>query len=152
LYDAFRAGEAPAPPYEFDRASDSDKLAALTAQYQAYLAGTLPKDQLGDLSDVFPDDPQRQAEIGLAVEPDASAQDVLRQVCTECHNPTLDPSVSRARFDADLSRIDAAEIATALERIELPEGDPRRMPPNGSRRLDSGARQRLAQYLRAITQ
>jgi mono/diheme cytochrome c family protein len=152
LYDAFRAGEAPAPPYEFDRAADSEKLAALAAQYQAYLAGSLPRDQLPDLSDVFPDDPQRQAEIGLAVEPDASAQDVLRQVCTECHNPTLDPSVSRARFDADLSRIDAAEIATALERIELPEGDPRRMPPNGSRRLDSGARQRLAQYLRAITQ
>jgi mono/diheme cytochrome c family protein len=152
LYDAFRAGEAPAPPYAFDRAPDSEKLAALAAQYQAFLAGTLPKDQLGDLSDVFPDDPQRQAEIGLAVEPDASAQDVLRQVCTECHNPTLDPSVSRARFDADLSRIDAAEIATALERIALPEGDPRRMPPDGSRRLDSGARQRLAQYLRAMTQ
>ena len=152
LYEAFRAGDAPAPPYEFDRAADSDKLAAKAAQYQAYLAGTLPKDQLPDLSDVFPDDLQRQAELGLAVEPDASAQDVLRQVCTECHNPRLDPSVSRARFDADLSRIDAAEIATALERIELPEGDPRRMPPNGARRLDSGARQRLAQYLGAITQ
>jgi hypothetical protein len=152
MYDAFRAGNAPAPPYEFERAADNEKLAALAAQYQAFLAGTLPKDQLPDLSAVFPDDAQRQAEIGLTVEPDASAQDVLRQVCTECHNQALDPSVSRARFDADLSRIDSAEIATALKRIELPAGDARRMPPSGGRRLDSGARERLAVYLRALVQ
>jgi hypothetical protein len=151
LYEAFRAGNAPAPPYEFDRATDTEKLLARSAQYQAFLSGALPKDQLPDLSDVFPDDPQRQAEIGLAAEPDASAQDVLRQVCTECHNQTLDPTLSRARFDADLSRIDTAEIATALQRIELPEGDPARMPPSGARRLDSGARERLSLYLRTLT-
>jgi mono/diheme cytochrome c family protein len=150
LYDAFRAGDAPAPPYQFDRATDADKLAALAAQYQAFLSGALAKDQLSDLSDVFSDDPQRQAEIGLAVEPNATAQAVLRQVCAACHNQTLDPTVSRARFDAELSRIDSTEIATARERIELPEGDPRRMPPDGFRRLDSGARERLAAYLRSL--
>jgi mono/diheme cytochrome c family protein len=150
LYDAFRAGEAPAPPYQHERVADDAKLRALATQYQAYLAGTLSKGDLPDLSDVLPDDAQRLAEAGFGVEPDASGPNLLLQACAACHNQTLDPSISRARFDVDLSRAGRTGIEGAVVRLELPADDPRRMPPAGFRSLTSEDRRRLVQYLQSV--
>jgi hypothetical protein len=47
----FKRGEHLGPPYVEQRASDSDKLAALTTAYAAYRNGTL--EELPNLSDVF---------------------------------------------------------------------------------------------------
>jgi mono/diheme cytochrome c family protein len=150
LYDAYSNGRALAPPYHRERITDAVKLAAATEAYQAFLAGELEADELPDLSDVLPDDRQLLAEMSFAVEPDASDATLLAQGCAECHNATLDQSLSRARFDADLTRVTQAVIERALERLELPADDPLAMPPPGFRSMTAAQRSQLADYLRSV--
>ena len=68
-FDGFKRGEQLALPYYAPRVTDADKLQQLTAAYQAYRSGALAADDLPDFSDVFPDDPQTRAEIGLQTVP-----------------------------------------------------------------------------------
>ncbi len=42
--------------------------------------------------------------MSFAVEPGAIEGDLLIEACGDCHDAGLDPSLSRARFDADLTR------------------------------------------------
>jgi mono/diheme cytochrome c family protein len=100
---------------------------------------------------VFPDDPQHLAEAGFGVEPDFSGRSLLLQACAECHNQTLDPSISRARFDVDLSRAGRTGIENAVLRLELPANDPKRMPSARFRGLSSEGRRRLVEYLHSVT-
>jgi mono/diheme cytochrome c family protein len=142
-YAAFKRGDQLALPYVEQRASDADKQAALSRAYQRYRQGELP-----DLADIFPDDPQLRARIGLQSEPDATAEDTLIQACGSCHNDVLDQSLSRAKFNIDLWQLDASEITRAIERIERAPGERGVMPPPEARQLDPEARQRLLAYLR----
>ena len=98
----------------------------LTDAYRRYRAGELAADELPDLADIFPDDPLVRAQIGLQTEPDATPADALIQACGSCHNDVLDQTISRARFNIDLARLDRAAIERAIERIELP-------PPRAAR-------------------
>ena len=148
-YEAFKRGEQLALPYFDQRATDLDKQAALTDAYRRFRAGELDADELPDLSDVYSDDPAIRARIGLQTEPDASAEDVLIQACGSCHNNVLDPSISRARFNIDLSKLDRAELDIALDRIQRDPSEPGVMPPAESRQLDEGGRARLIEYLRS---
>jgi mono/diheme cytochrome c family protein len=150
LYEAFLSGDSLAPPYQYQRATDDDKLHERSAKYQAFLAGTLPQHELPDLGDVFPDDAQRLAELGFAAEPEATGPELLTQVCAACHNAALDPTLTRARFDVELSRMGRAGLENAIARLELPEDDALRMPPAGFRDLDAAARLRLVEYLRSV--
>lgn len=147
-YEAFRLGEAVAPPYFKPVATDPEKVAARAADYQRFLQGELSKDELPDMRDVFPDDPQTRAEIGLTVEPDASGPALSVQACEACHNGLLDPTLSRARFDVDLTRMSREQLDRAIERLSLPEDDPLTMPPKEARTLDPPGRARLIAYLR----
>jgi hypothetical protein len=70
------------------------------------------------------------------------------QACEACHNALLDPSLSRARFDIDVTRMSRAELDLAIERLSLPEDDPLAMPPRGARALDMAGRERLIEFLR----
>ena len=70
------------------------------------------------------------------------------QACGSCHNDVLDQDISRARFNIALSRLDAAEIALAIERIERSPDEPGAMPPQEARQLDPRAREELLEYLR----
>jgi hypothetical protein len=151
-YEAFKRGEQLALPYLETRAVDLDKQVRLSAAYRRYLAGEITADELPDLADIFPDDPQVRARIGLATEPDATAVDALIQACASCHNDVLDQTLSRARFSIDLARMDRAEIETAIERIELPSDAPGAMPPPEARQLAPGVRERLVAYLRQSAQ
>jgi hypothetical protein len=146
-YAAWKRGEQLALPYLESRATDPDKQAQLTAAYRAYLDGALDADDLPDLADIFPNDPLTRARIGLQTEPGASPVDTLIQGCGSCHNDVLDQSISRARFNVDVARLDAAERQLAAERVQRPRGMPGAMPPPEARQLDPDARDRLVEYL-----
>jgi mono/diheme cytochrome c family protein len=147
-WDAFKRGEQLALPYIEPRASDPDKLSAHTEAYKRYRAGELTEAELPDLGDIFPDDPQTRAYIGLQTEPEASPEEALIQACGSCHNDVLDQDISRARFNIDLWRLEPAEIAIAIARIELDPTQPGVMPPPEARQLDPNTRERLLDYLR----
>jgi hypothetical protein len=147
-YEAFKRGEQLALPYLETRATDPDKQAALTLAYAQYRAGASGADDLPDLGDIFPDDPATRARIGLDSEPDASPADALIQACGSCHNDVLDQSISRARFNIDVSRLDRAALDLAIDRIQLPRDAPGAMPPPEVRQLAPSSRARLIEYLR----
>jgi mono/diheme cytochrome c family protein len=73
---------------------------------------------------------------------------VLVQACAQCHNPLLDPTLSRARFRADLQGMDRAAKDRAIQRLQLPEDDPFAMPPARLRALSAEARARAIEALR----
>jgi hypothetical protein len=146
-YEAFKRGEHLALPYFDPFPSDPDKLAQLSEAYQRYRNGVIAAEELPDLADVFPEDPQTRAEIGLQSEPGATPAQTLVQVCGSCHNDVLDQQISRARFNIDLARLDRAELELAVIRISLPDDDPSQMPPREFRKLDNAARDPLIRYL-----
>lgn len=148
-YEAFSRGEQLALPYFAPRPTDADKQSRLTALYRRFRQGELSAEGLPDLSDIFPDDPQVRAEIGLQTEPGAAPARVLIQACGSCHNDVLDQSLSRARFNIALARMNQVERDRAIARIEAPRNAPEVMPPRGFRQLDSDGRRRLADYLRS---
>jgi mono/diheme cytochrome c family protein len=147
-YAAFKRGEQLALPYLDARATDPEKQAQLTEAYTRYRNGEIGAEELPDLADIFPDDPELRARIGLEVSPDASAPEALIQACGSCHNDVLDQSLSRARFNIDLSRLDREELDRAIERIELPATDSGAMPPAEFRQLTPEQRERVIAYLR----
>jgi hypothetical protein len=147
-YEAFKRGEQLALPYVDLRATDPDKQAELTRAYARYRAGEIEPDELPDLSDIYPDDAQLRARIGLVTERDATPADALIQACGACHNDVLDQSLSRARFNIALERLARSEIDSAIDRIERPRDAPGAMPPPEARQLHPSARKRLLEYLR----
>lgn len=146
-YEAFKRGEQLALPYFAARATDPTKSAQLTAAYQRFRNRELDTSELPDLADVAPDDPQTRAEIGLLVEPQATPAQALIQGCGSCHNDVLDQTISRARFNIALARLDPAERAVAIERLRLSPGSAGAMPPRDARQLDAATRERLLSYL-----
>jgi mono/diheme cytochrome c family protein len=148
-YAAFKRGEQLALPYFAPRVTDADKLARLTSAYRAYRAGEQNAADLPDFSDVFSDDPQTRAEIGLQTEPDAPPAQLLIQACATCHNDVLDQSLSRARFNVALDRLDRAELDVAIARLKAPRGAVGAMPPKDARQLDEAGLVRLIDYLAA---
>jgi mono/diheme cytochrome c family protein len=147
LYRRAQRGEAIAVPYHNVKVTDPDKLASMTAAYQAYREGELRRAELPDIRDVFPDDPQRLAEMGVMTEPGADGEAVLLQACGQCHNERLDQSLSRANFRADLEGMSRAAKDAAIARLKLPLDDPRAMPPALLRTLTPEARQRAIEAL-----
>jgi hypothetical protein len=147
-YEAFKRGEQLALPYLDARATDPIKQVQLTAAYVSYRAGEISADELPELSDIFPDDGHLRARMGLQTEPDATPPEALIQACGSCHNDVLDQTISRSHFNIDLSRLDRAELETAIARIRMPRNAPGAMPPPEARQLDPDARDRLLEFLR----
>lgn len=147
-YVAFKRGDQLALPYFRQSATDPAKQAALSEAYARYQRGELVAEELPDLADIFPDDAQTRAEIGLQTEPNAPPAETLIQACGMCHNDALDQALSRARFNIDLSRMSGDERALAIKRIELPQSSELAMPPHGMRQLDASGKERLIAYLR----
>lgn len=146
-YRRAKRGEAIAVPYHDVKVTDPDKLVAMTEAYQAFRNGELERDALPDIRDVFPDDPQRLAEMGVMTEPGADGEEVLLQACGQCHNDRLDQTLSRANFQADLEGMSRAAKDRAIERLKLPASDPHAMPPPLLRVLTPEARQRAIEAL-----
>jgi cytochrome c553 len=148
-YDAFKRGDQLALPYFAPRVTDPDKHARLRDAYASYRNGQLSESELPDLGDVFSDDPQVRAELGLQTEADATPEQTLIQACGSCHNDVLNQQISRARFNVDLWKLDATEIQRALERLERATGELGVMPPPEARQIPAEARRRLLDYLKS---
>jgi hypothetical protein len=146
-YEAFKRGEQLALPYFDPRPTDGAKQATLTAAYQHYRKKEIGAAELPDLSDIFSDDPQTRAELGLQTEPSATPAQALVQACGTCHNEVLDQSISRARFDIDIAHMSRAELDVAVARLSLPRSSPDAMPPAGRRQLDAAGLTALIGYL-----
>jgi cytochrome c553 len=146
-YAAFKRGEQLPLPFYAPRATDPDKQARLTQAYQRYRAGELPAAELPDLADIFPDDPQLRAEIGLATEPSATPAETLVQACGTCHNDVLDQTLSRARFNIALGRMPRAELELAVVRMQVASSDAGVMPPAGRRQIPADKLAELIAYL-----
>lgn len=148
IYETAKRGEAISVPYHDVKVTDPNKLANMTAAYLDYRAGTLPREELPDITDVFPDDQELLAQMGFATEPGMSGEEVLLQACGQCHNDHLDQSLSRARFNVDLSKLSGEEKARALARINLPIEHKSVMPPARFRRLSDDAKAQLSALLK----
>lgn len=83
----------------------------------------------------------------------------MRQACTQCHNSRLDQTISRARFNIDLNASSNlsggvltsserdAEIALAINKLQLPAEDVCKMPPESFRTLDPAELDLVISYL-----
>lgn len=147
-YERAQRGEVIPVPYHDVKVTDEAKLEQRSAAYQAYLSGELDRSELPDLRDVFPDDAQRLAEMGIGTEPGSSGEAVLIQACSMCHNERLDQSQSRARFRADLQGVSREEKEVAIARLGLPANDAHAMPPARLRTLSREARERAIAALK----
>jgi mono/diheme cytochrome c family protein len=127
LYQTSLAGQAIPPPYFKAKVTDPDKLEFATNAYQTFLKTGSTKD-LPDIRRVFDDG----ALPWMSMRPKAGAtgEEMLVQMCSQCHNSRLDPSLSRAKFDAtNLAGLDPGVKAMAISRMQLPASDIRHMPP-----------------------
>lgn len=148
LYRAAQRGETITVPYHDVKVTDPKKLAAMSAAYQAYRRGDLARSALPDIRDVFPDDPERLAHMGMMTEPGLSGEGVLMEACASCHNAHLNQNLSRARFAADLTGMGREEKDRAIERLMLPPSHPLAMPPARLRMLTPEARARAIKALK----
>lgn len=134
LYDAYLGGTAIPPPYHDFRITDAAELSAMSDAYNAVRDGSMPVDQLPDISDVFLD--AALPDMTIAPRPGASGDEILRQMCIQCHNSRLDQTLSRARFNVeDLASMSASEKAIAIERLMAPKDSAELMPPRRFREL-----------------
>jgi hypothetical protein len=143
IYESARRGEAIPVPYHDVKVTDPVKLAKMTEAYRAYTDGTLSVDALPDIRDVYPDDPERLAELGFATQPGTSAPEALFQACSQCHNDRLDQSISRADFNPALALTSTKAESEAIKRLQLPGDDIRAMPPRRLRSLAASVRDDL---------
>jgi hypothetical protein len=103
---------------------------------------------LPDLRDVFPDDAMRLSEMGVGTDPRLDGPALLIQTCSQCHNSSLDQSLTRARFRPDLAAMSREEKDVAIARMMLPPSDPLAMPPLRLRVMTRAARQLAIDALR----
>ena len=127
LYDRFVQGTAIAPPYHEVKVTDPTKLAAASAAYRDLASGKLSPAAFPDTRDVLQDSGLR--DMGYMVKDGLSGDQILVQACSQCHNSRLDQSISRARFNVDLSKMSAKEKNRAIARMNLPDDDALKMPP-----------------------
>jgi hypothetical protein len=144
IYNNSVAGQFIATPYHDVKVTDPDKLAYMTAQYQGYLAGT--QTTIPDIRDVFLDGGLR--DLGFAPKAGIDGNTLLQQVCQECHNANLDPSVSRDNFRVDqLARMSRVEKDLAIARIKLGQDTRLVMPPPLYRTVTDAEKQSMISEL-----
>lgn len=117
----------PLPSYKIDITSDLDRQEAIDS-YKAVTDGVAPPDSLVHPSGAIAYD--SMVEMSVVPREDATAEEILSHMCARCHNSKLDPSLSRARFDATaLGELTAFEKLTIADRISRPHEDKFMMPP-----------------------
>jgi hypothetical protein len=135
-YANSEAGNDIPVPYFGTMATDPLKVQALITQYSGVVSGSLPASALGDMSDVFTDTAERamthKPAMGL------TGQQILVQVCQQCHNSRLDQTISRASFNVEkLAQLSPVEKQEAIRRINTAPDACDHMPPQRFRELDA---------------
>ncbi|MCX6129222.1 MAG: hypothetical protein NTX25_09200 [Proteobacteria bacterium] len=118
LYENFVSGKAIAPPYHGLKVADD----------------ILLESGLRDM--------------GYMVKADMPAEKILIQACSQCHNSSLNQKITRAKFDVELSKMDREEKDLAIERLKLPNDDPKKMPPVRFRSLTESEISQVQDLLR----
>ncbi len=151
------AGKAIPVPYHDVKITDSARLAVAAQSYENYLGGVLAAADLPDMSDVLLT--SRLHEMGLRVVPGSTGKMIISQACSQCHHSRLDQRISRARFNVDLQAMSDLkggvltgrdrdlELGVAVDRLRLPDGDVRKMPPVRFRTLSRDEVERAVGYL-----
>ena len=121
-------GSAIPTPYPGMRASDEKRLDEAARRYRAVMDGKLPREQMPSLADLQNDEARWMT--SERPKPGLGGAGILRQMCGRCHNPSLDQTVSRARFDATrLETMSRYEKEQAIRRLRLPKDAREKMPP-----------------------
>jgi hypothetical protein len=138
LYNNAKTGADIPPPFHENRVTDPTKLTMAASAYSSVMAGSMPMSLMPDIRNVFLD----SALPDLTFRPSTDlvqAQDghgILVQMCQQCHNPNLDQTISRAKFDVTkLATLPADEKAKAILRLNLSTDAFRKMPPPRFRAL-----------------
>jgi hypothetical protein len=125
IYDPAVAGQFIPTPYHDVKISDPDKLARMTDAYRSFQSGAGPLGE--DIRDVFLD--SGLADMGFASATDDGAA-LLVQMCQQCHNTRLDPTLTRDRFLVDnLAQMSREEKDLAIQRIQTATDTRLTMPP-----------------------
>jgi mono/diheme cytochrome c family protein len=134
LYEKFQSGLMIPPPSYKVQVGDQGKLREMAQVYRRFVGGGMTAAELPDIREIYSEEDMR--DTGLMVSPNASAQEILLQACAQCHNPRLNKSISRARFDAtNINAIDEETRGRVIERMLLDKKDPQLMPPAKFRQL-----------------
>ena len=145
LYANAVAGTAIPVPY-YANTSDPTKMSAAIAAYQQTVAGTLPRDQMPDITDTFLD--AALPDMSVRPAPGLDGRGILTHMCRTCHNSSLDQTLTRAQFDIDtLGQMSRAEKDLAIERLMMPEADAHHMPPVRFHELSDAERDLAIQEL-----
>lgn len=146
LYDAAARGEFIPPPYHDVKVTDPDKLAFASDSYRLMVEGSLPRAELPDIRRVFLE--SALADMTMRTKPGFSGKEVLVQACAQCHNPRLDQTISRAKFDVTkLDTMSVADKQQVINRLKLPASDRLHMPPAIMRTLSDEALNDAIAYL-----
>lgn len=125
--DAVRGGGRPVPFYMPD-VLDPARRDEAASDYGGFLERNAEADEFHLLRDMMSETASEA--IGYRPAAGASLEATLSQMCVRCHNDNTDPSLSRARFNAQsLDRLTPEEAAEVVERISLPPDSPLLMPP-----------------------
>jgi hypothetical protein len=117
--------------------------------YRAFLERQSGRDEFEVLADLMSD--QALQAVGFQPEAGMNAADILTEMCVRCHNDTTDPSLTRAKFNAQsLDRLSPEEARKAIERISLPSDSPTLMPPRRFGTLPAWAADSLRSYFSSI--
>jgi hypothetical protein len=128
LYAESVAGREIATPHWSVTPSDRALLDQMITAYQAMLAGTVPPDALPNISQTIPE--REWADMSIRPAPGLDGRGIMTHICRHCHNSELDPSISRATFNVDLlDSLPRAVKDRAIERLQRPADDRRKMPP-----------------------
>jgi hypothetical protein len=125
-YDRAAAGQFIAAPYHDVKVSSAAKLAQMSAAYRNWVAGS--GGELPDIREVFLDEGLR--DMGFAPKRGLDGRGLLVQLCQQCHNANLDPTITRDRFLVDeLASMSRMEKDLAIERLRTADGSRLVMPP-----------------------
>jgi len=157
IYEASVRGEFIPVPYHDVKVTDPIKLANMSQAYSDFMSGVLTAADLPDIRDVFLE--SQLPAIGFKVKPGLDGAGIVTQACTQCHNSKLDQTITRARFNVDLSMMSDTvggvlmgverdnELAVAISRLQLSDNDIRKMPPVIFKTLDQAEIDLAIQYL-----
>ena len=128
LFASTVGGDAIATPYFDGHIVDLAKLAPASAAYRDTMDGLLPADQLPDIRDVLLD--EAAPYMSLAPAPGLDGRGILTHMCQHCHNSSLDQSLTRSNFNVEeLDLLPQSVKDKAIERLQLPDDDIDKMPP-----------------------
>jgi cytochrome c553 len=145
LFEEAVAGRAIPVPFHNMKVTDPERIVDVANAWRAFVDDSSREPP--DLRDVMRDD----ALFGSSARarPGASAPEILVQMCAQCHNDRVDPSLSLSRFNAfNLNGLDASEREGLIARLRLPKEDRYKMPPPFMRSLTDAEIDAIEAFLR----